>query len=524
MRLRRLCVCLALLLAVPVAMHSDSGAARKDDDEVVDRFLAASETTVTSAVALRRLSAATRGGSMSAWLNACTYLDGTAMRYRILGEGGSGAVRKRALIAALDGEVKARREGDPSRGALVSANYDFLPEPAADGRTRVQLKPRRKDGMLVDGTMVLANDTADLLTIEGRLVKAPSFWTRKVDVVRRYARMQGVRVPVSMESTAQVLILGTSTFSMTYDYASINGAPVENAGAEAAACSSPATPATAEAAEHNERGVAAHLRRSLDEASEEYERVLSLDPPRQPSEREREIVDRLAPRVMTTHSEPFTLRDIVAVIHPDEPVIAYHLFWDDDIDYPDDNEPSDHEVVWVRYSQDGRFERLWTYFHGRILDGGDEAVADAARHGGRPLVNVQWGKHGSMPAGWQQQMIEAAANETEAGDLPAGEPITLERYNRGTFEKLRSEGARAADHPLARVNKWPRTFTGTWTDFSRFEKSVDVRARLEKQGMVLVSAWNNATINQRFLRYNFKPKIEWPWTVQSSADDYSLKR
>ena len=512
MRLRRLGVCAALLVASTVARHSSSGEAARDDDEVVERFLAASEPTVTSAVALRRLSAATRGGSMSAWLNACTYLDGSDMRYRILGEGGSGAVRKRALIAALDGEVKARREGDPTRGALTSANYEFVSEPAADGRTRVRLKPRHKDGMLVDGTMVLANDTADLLTVEGRLVKAPSFWTRKVDVVRRYARMQGVRVPVSMESTAQVLILGTSTFSMTYDYASINGIAVDNAGAEALGCSSPATPATAEAGEHNERAMAAHLRRSLDEASEEYERVLSLDPPRQPTEREREIVDRLAPRVMTTRSEPFPLRDIVAIVHPDEPVIAYHLFWDDDIDYPDDNEPSDHEVVWVRYTQDGELDRLWTYFHGRILDGGDAALTEAARHAGRPLVNVQWGKHGSMPAGWQQQMIEAAANEIEAGDLPAGEPITLERYNRGTFEKLHREGARAADHPLARVNDWPRTFTGSWTDFSRFEKSVEVRARLKKQGMVLVSAWNNATINQRFLRYNFKPKIEWPWT------------
>ena len=112
--------------------------------------------------------------------------------------------------------------------------------------------------------------------------------------------------------------------------------------------------------------------------------------------------------------------------------------------------------------------------------------------------------------------IEAAANETEAGELPAGEPITLERYNRGTFEKLRVEGARASDHPLARLNNWPRRFTGSWNDFSRFVKPVDVRARLMQQlGMVLVSAWNSATINQRFLRYNFKPKIEWPWTPQS---------
>lgn len=511
MGLRRLCVFVALL-ASPAASSPGPATAAARGDAIVERFLAASETPLTSAVIRRRLTAETRGGSMTAWLDACTYLEGSEMRYRILAEGGSGAVRKRALLAALDGEVKARRDGDSGRAALAAVNYDFAPEPSDSGRTRVRLKPKRNDGMLVDGAMVLASDSAELLTVEGRLVKAPSFWTRKVDVVRRYARRQGVRVPVSMESTAQVLILGTSTFSMSYDYASINGAPADDVSAESAACTSRDTPASAVAAEHNERGVAAHLRRSLDEASEEYERVLSLDPPRQPTAREREMVDRLAPRVMTTSSEPFKLRDVAVVIHPDEPVIAYHLLWDDDIDYPDDNDPSDHEVVWVRYTQDGRLDRLWTYFHGRILDGGAVAVAEAARHGGRPLVNVQWGKHGSMPVGWQQHMIEAAADETEAGELPAGEPITLERYNRGTFEKLRAEGARAADHPLARLNNWPRTFTGSWNDFSRFTKSADVREHL-KRGMLLVSRWNSAALNQRFLRYNFKPKVEWPWAA-----------
>ena len=28
--------------------------------------------------------------------------------------------------------------------------------------------------------------------------------------------------------------------------------------------------------------------------------------------------------------------------------------------------------------------------------------------------------------------------------------------------------------------------------------------------MIVVSRWNSATLNQRFLRYNFKPKSEWP--------------
>jgi hypothetical protein len=44
--------------------------------------------------------------------------------------------------------------------------------------------------------------------------------------VRRYARINGVRVPIAMGSTADVLFAGQSTFSMDYEYQSVNGVPV----------------------------------------------------------------------------------------------------------------------------------------------------------------------------------------------------------------------------------------------------------------------------------------------------------
>jgi hypothetical protein len=483
----------------------------------IDRFLARKEVPLTSAVTRRHLVATTRGGAMSGWIDACTFLDGNEMRYEILAQGGSGAVRKRALIAALDGEVKARRAGDPARAALVPANYEFTSADGAADVLRVTLKPKRNDSMLVDGAMTLARDTGELLSIEGRLVKSPSFWTRQVHVTRRYARIAGVRVPIAMESTAKVLVVGASTFDMSYRYLAINGEPVAGqpdaaeTGEAAPGCGTPPIAADpAGAAAHHERAVDFHMHRSLDEASAEYAATLELDPPRPPTAAERRIVERLAPRVFVTRTEPFALRDVVAVIHPDEPIIAYHLLWDDDIDYPDDNDPSDHELVWVRYRPDGTLDRFWTYFHGRILDGGPVAVSDAAAHGMRPAVFVQWGKHGSMPLGWASQPIEADAGETEAGFYPIGTPITLEVYNRGTYQKLSTEGARAADHPLARLNGWPRSFAGSWAEFSRFDRPVEVLGLLRARPMILVSRWNSATLNQRFLRYNFKPKSEWP--------------
>jgi hypothetical protein len=193
-----------------------------DRPVVVSRFLAREEPPLTNAVALRHLVATTRGGAMSGWIDACTTLEDGEMSYWIVAEGGSGTVRKRALVAALDGEVKARKESG-SRAALHPTNYEFAPEVAEEGLLRVGLTPRRKDAMLLEGAMFLSPDDADLVRVEGRLVKPPSFWTRQVDVVRRYGRSAGVRVPLSMESTAKVLVVGTSTFAMTYSYLTING-------------------------------------------------------------------------------------------------------------------------------------------------------------------------------------------------------------------------------------------------------------------------------------------------------------
>ena len=52
---------------------------------------------------------------------------------------------------------------------------------------------------------------------------------------------------------------------------------------------------------------------------------------------------------------------------------------------------------------------MWTCFHGRFLAGGEPALREAREHGLRPRVDVQWGKHGSMPVGWQDQALDNEA-------------------------------------------------------------------------------------------------------------------
>jgi hypothetical protein len=115
-------------------------------------------------------------------------------------------------------------DGDPERASLSFENYTFADRGITpEGLACLSVKSRRKDLLLVDGSIFVNPEDGELVRIEGRLSKSPSFWTRKVDVIRHYRRINGVRVPMAIESVAQVLIAGRSTFKMTYEYETING-------------------------------------------------------------------------------------------------------------------------------------------------------------------------------------------------------------------------------------------------------------------------------------------------------------
>jgi hypothetical protein len=105
--------------------------------------------------------------------------------------------------------------------------------------------------------------------------------------------------------------------------------------------------------------------------------------------------------------ERFRLERVVAVLHPDRRLIAYHLLWQDDAHgaWLPFTKGTDQEVLWVGYDGTGAPTDLWTYWHGAIL----HADWDGR---GQLGANVQWGKHGTLPKG----VIEA--------DLPALQSLT----------------------------------------------------------------------------------------------------
>jgi hypothetical protein len=175
----------------------------------------------------RRMHAWTDGQGHEAWLEARTELKDGKFVYAIVSERGSDTIRGRVLHAVLDRERDLINQGDTDKADLSPDNYEFGNAGRdPDGSQFVPLKPRRKDVLLVDGRMVLTPDGRDLVRVEGRLAKNPSFWTSLVNIVRRYAMLGGVTVPVSTETTARIRFLGTSQLEVSYEYESVNGRPV----------------------------------------------------------------------------------------------------------------------------------------------------------------------------------------------------------------------------------------------------------------------------------------------------------
>src|SRR6188508_1751719 len=90
------------------------------------------------------------------------------------------------------------------------------------------------------------------------------------------------------------------------------------------------------------------------------------------------MVRALAPVLYLQRDEWFRLERVVAAVHPKRPIIGYYLLWRDDV-----------HGAWLPFTN---ATDVWTYWHGKVLH------ADW-RDRGTVTIDVQWGKHGSLPRG-----------------------------------------------------------------------------------------------------------------------------
>jgi hypothetical protein len=225
-----------LLALDPAQPHSSSEA------PVVQRFLERPDEPPASYRAVRRIEAQNVRFNLHGWIDAATELtpDGR-FRYEIVRKGGSSYIIDKVLRPLLENEERLFATGDASRAAVTPQNYDLRGSEAAEpGVVKLLVKSKRRDVSLVDGALFVTEEEADLLRVEGTLAKNPSFWTKRVDVVRHYSRIGGARMPTRLDSIAQIRFAGTATLSMTWQYETINGEQVPAASASAGGRARPA--------------------------------------------------------------------------------------------------------------------------------------------------------------------------------------------------------------------------------------------------------------------------------------------
>ncbi|MFD0694680.1 hypothetical protein ACFQZT_11300 [Paenibacillus sp. GCM10027628] len=237
-----------------------------------------------------------------------------------------------------------------------------------------------------------------------------------------------------------------------------------------------------------------HLDGNLRRAGELYKRVLEQTPLQDLDDLEISRIRKFCPVLLTTPQECFPLKDVAAVHHPTLPLIGYHLFWEDDYDFPDDYEPCDHEEVWVEYDpEDEVVTKVLTFFHSSVIES-QTAVQEARENGGRPIIRIEWGKHGSLLKGWETLTIPLKG-------------VSAMDWLLETYAHVKA-GGRLPDHPLKR--HWPKGFAGTFADYIDFSVPVDPLHYLARKPLLFKTEWVNAVLFIHGILYNFHPKMEWP--------------
>jgi hypothetical protein len=125
---------------------------------------------------------------------------------------GDAFVKTNVIVRLLQSEVEHLQKDDPELNAISPANYKFSYKGTSqlDGRTvhAYQLKPRQKRAGLFKGRIYVDAYSGSLVRAEGRPVKSPSLFIKKIDFVQDYADIGLFTFPVHIHSEASARIVG----------------------------------------------------------------------------------------------------------------------------------------------------------------------------------------------------------------------------------------------------------------------------------------------------------------------------
>jgi len=196
---------------------------------------------------------------------------------------------------------------------------------------------------------------------------------------------------------------------------------------------------------------------------------------------------RFAPVLMLHADEPYRVVSVFAVFHPSKPLVAYHVFFEDDVLLAGRGKSLDHEIAWVEYDPVTlKATDVFTLWHRTVLRT-DACLMDAKASGQRPRLDVQWGQHGLLPHGWKNLV-------TARPRLELATHYELARY----LNRL----------PKASARDRAVSFRGSYGDYVTFDVRVDA-ADYIRADCVIEAPRSREYLNAR-LGETFLLKKEWP--------------
>lgn len=136
---------------------------------------------------------------------------------------GDGFVKTNVIARLMQSEVDHVQKDDAQTTSISAMNYKFNYKGVEDlGGKPVhvyQVKPRKKRVGLFKGKIYLDAYSGSIIRAEGRMVKSPSIFIKKVDFVQEYTEVAGFNFVTRIHSTAETRVIGKAVVNITHsDY------------------------------------------------------------------------------------------------------------------------------------------------------------------------------------------------------------------------------------------------------------------------------------------------------------------
>jgi len=147
------------------------------------------------------------------------YAAPAALEFSPLRWSGDSFVKSNVIVRLLQSEVDHVHRREQSQTAIGSENYKF----SYKGSSLInnvhvyvyEVKPHKKRVGLFKGKIYLDAATGELMRAQGRIVKSPSFFIKKIDFIQDYAQVNGFTLPLHLHSEAETRIIGKAVINIT---------------------------------------------------------------------------------------------------------------------------------------------------------------------------------------------------------------------------------------------------------------------------------------------------------------------